>query len=54
MRLQIETSDQILDYVREHTPSETEVLRELREVTSEMPLHLMQVSPEPGLSLIHI
>ena len=48
MRLQIETSDQILDYVREHTPSETEVLRELREVTSEMPLHLMQVSPEQG------
>lgn len=48
MRLQIETSDQILDYVRDHTPSETRVLSELREVTSEMPLHLMQVSPEQG------
>lgn len=48
MRLQIETSDEILSYVREHTPREPVALAELREETSALPLHLMQVSPEQG------
>jgi len=48
MRLQIETTDEILAYVRKHSPEEVDTLRELREMTSALPLHLMQVSPEQG------
>ncbi|MEE4494076.1 class I SAM-dependent methyltransferase [Streptomyces sp. NPDC050529] len=54
MRIQVELSDAVQDYVADVSLRETDLLRELREKTSELPLHLMQISPEQGqfLSLL--
>ncbi|MEU5328515.1 class I SAM-dependent methyltransferase [Streptomyces parvus] len=47
-------SDAIQDYVADVSLREPDLLAELREKTSELPLHLMQISPEQGqfLSLL--
>lgn len=48
MRLQVELTDALQDYVADVSLREPEVLRELRAETSRLPLRLMQVSPEQG------
>lgn len=48
MRLQVEPTEALQDYVAEVSLREPDVLRELRERTSELPLNLMQISPEQG------
>ncbi len=54
MRIQVDLSDAIQDYVADVSLREPDLLAELREKTSELPLHLMQISPEQGqfLSLL--
>lgn len=48
MRIQVEPSDELQDYVAQMSLREPQVLAELREETSRLPLHLMQISPEQG------
>ena len=48
MRIQIEPTDALQNYVADMSLREPDLLRELREETSRMPLHLMQISPEQG------
>lgn len=47
-RESIGLSPGVLDYLREHSVSETEVQRELREFTATMEKSAMQISPEQG------
>lgn len=48
MRTQVQLSEELQDYVADMSLREPPVLAELREKTSALPLHLMQVSPEQG------
>ncbi|NJP65492.1 class I SAM-dependent methyltransferase [Streptomyces spiramenti] len=48
MRIQVELSDAVQDYVADVSLREPDLLLELREETSQLPLHLMQISPEQG------
>ncbi|WP_052864086.1 O-methyltransferase [Streptomyces niger] len=48
MRVQVAVTEQLQDYVADVSLREPDVLRELRERTAELPLHLMQISPEEG------
>lgn len=48
MRLQVELTDALQDYVADVSLREPDLLRKLREETSQLPLHLMQISPEQG------
>jgi len=48
MRLQVELTDALQDYVSANSLREPDILRELRLATSRLPLHLMQISPEQG------
>ncbi|MFE0106912.1 class I SAM-dependent methyltransferase [Streptomyces sp. NPDC059009] len=48
MRIQVDVNEALQDYVAEVSLREHDVLRELREKTAELPLHLMQISPEQG------
>ncbi|MDQ8706898.1 class I SAM-dependent methyltransferase [Streptomyces sp. LHD-70] len=48
MRIQVDVNEAMQDYVAEVSLREHDVLRELREKTAELPLHLMQISPEQG------
>jgi predicted O-methyltransferase YrrM len=54
MRIQVDLTETLQDYVAEVSLREPDLLRELREETSRLPLHLMQISPEQGqfLSLL--
>jgi predicted O-methyltransferase YrrM len=44
----VELTDALQDYVSANSLREPDILRELRRKTSELPLHLMQISPEQG------
>jgi O-methyltransferase len=48
MRIQVELTDALQDYIADVSPNEPDVLRELRRRTDELPLRLMQISPEQG------
>ncbi|MFC4852903.1 class I SAM-dependent methyltransferase [Actinophytocola glycyrrhizae] len=48
MRIQVELTDALQDYIADVSPNEPDVLRELRKRTDELPLRLMQISPEQG------
>lgn len=48
MRIQIEPTDALQNYVADMSLREPDLLRELRDETSRMSLHLMQISPEQG------
>ena len=48
MRIQVELTDALQDYIADVSPTEPDVLRELRKRTDELPLRLMQISPEQG------
>ncbi|ALG09962.1 class I SAM-dependent methyltransferase [Kibdelosporangium phytohabitans] len=48
MRVQVEMTEQLQDYVESVSPDEPGLMRELRKRTDELPLRLMQVSPEEG------
>lgn len=48
MRIQVELTDALQDYIADVSPTEPDVLRELRRRTDELPLRLMQISPEQG------
>jgi predicted O-methyltransferase YrrM len=48
MRLQVELTDALQDYVADVSLREPDLLHELRKETSRLPLHLMQISPEQG------
>jgi predicted O-methyltransferase YrrM len=48
MRLQIRLNDDLQDYISDISVRESDLLRELREETAALPMHLMQVSPEQG------
>ncbi|MEU6062892.1 class I SAM-dependent methyltransferase, partial [Streptomyces sp. NPDC047097] len=54
MRIQVDVNEALQDYVADVSLREADILRELRVKTSELPLHLMQISPEQGqfLSLL--
>jgi predicted O-methyltransferase YrrM len=44
----VELTQPVLQYVREHSLRDNDILRELREETSHLPLRTMQVPPEQG------
>jgi caffeoyl-CoA O-methyltransferase len=48
MRIQVDTTDDLLTYLASVSLREPQVLRDLRARTSEIPEHLMQISPEQG------
>jgi len=48
MRVQVNPTEALQDYVAQMSLREPPVLAELREETSKLPLHLMQISPEQG------
>ncbi|MHA6757930.1 class I SAM-dependent methyltransferase [Streptacidiphilus sp. PAMC 29251] len=48
MRLQVDVSEAMQDYVASISLRESDLLQELRILTSELPLSLMQISPEQG------
>lgn len=48
MRIQVELTEPLLDYVGDVSLREPDLLRELRRRTDELPDRLMQVSPEEG------
>lgn len=48
MRIQVEVNEALQDYVAEISLREPDLLQELRIKTSELPLALMQISPEQG------
>ncbi len=54
MRIQVDVSEAMQDYVAGISLREPDLLKELRELTSRLPLALMQISPEQGqfLSLL--
>ncbi|MCS0637815.1 class I SAM-dependent methyltransferase [Streptomyces sp. LP05-1] len=54
MRIQVDVNEAMQDYVADISLREPDVLKELRHRTSELPLALMQISPEQGqfLSLL--
>lgn len=54
MRIQVELTEQLQNYVAEVSLREPDVLRDLRAATDELPERLMQISPEQGqfLSLL--
>ncbi|MEX3105305.1 MULTISPECIES: class I SAM-dependent methyltransferase [unclassified Streptomyces] len=54
MRIQVEVNEAVQDYVADISLREPDLLKELRVKTSELPLALMQISPEQGqfLSLL--
>jgi predicted O-methyltransferase YrrM len=53
MRIQVELTDELQDYIAEVTGDEPDLLRELRERTDELPSRLMQISPEQG-QFLHV
>ncbi|MEV7730042.1 O-methyltransferase [Streptomyces sp. NPDC101733] len=48
MRIQVDVNEAMQDYVASISLREPDLLRELREKTSKLPLSLMQISPEQG------
>ncbi|MCW7944034.1 methyltransferase [Streptomyces hygroscopicus] len=48
MRIQLDVTESVQNYVADHSLREPEVLRELREFTGAMPERNMQISPEQG------
>lgn len=48
MRIQVDVNEALQDYVASISLREPDILRELRVKTSELPLSLMQISPEQG------
>lgn len=48
MRIQVDITEQLQDYVAKVSLREPDVLRDLRAVTSELPERNMQISPEQG------
>lgn len=48
MRIQVDVNEALQDYVASISLREPDVLRDLRVKTSELPLSLMQISPEQG------
>lgn len=48
MRIQVDVNEALQDYVAAISLREPDVLRDLRVKTSELPLSLMQISPEQG------
>ncbi|WP_066947057.1 class I SAM-dependent methyltransferase [Streptomyces lushanensis] len=48
MRIQVDVNEALQDYVAEISLREPDLLQELRTKTSELPLALMQISPEQG------
>ncbi|BCJ68056.1 O-methyltransferase [Polymorphospora rubra] len=48
MRIQVDLSKELQDYVTASSLREPQILAELREYTSALPLHLLQISPEQG------
>lgn len=48
MRIQVELTDALQDYIAEIASDEPDLMRELRRRTDELPLRLMQISPEQG------
>lgn len=48
MRIQVDVNEALQDYVAGISLREPDVLRDLRVKTSELPLSLMQISPEQG------
>lgn len=53
MRIQVELTDALQDYIADVSPNEPDVLRELRRRTDELPMRLMQISPEQG-QFLHV
>lgn len=48
MRIQVDATEQLQDYIAEVSLREPDLLRELRVRTDELPMRLMQISPEQG------
>ncbi|MGH3873073.1 MAG: O-methyltransferase [Pseudonocardiaceae bacterium] len=48
MRIQVEVTDTLQNYIAATSLREPDLLRELREKTAELPEYLMQISPEQG------
>jgi predicted O-methyltransferase YrrM len=48
MRIQVELTDTLQNYIATISLREPDLLRELRRKTAELPEHLMQISPEQG------
>lgn len=48
MRIQVELTDTLQSYIADVSLRESDLLRELREKTANLPEHLMQISPEQG------
>jgi O-methyltransferase len=48
MRIQVEPTEELQDYIAEVSLREPDLLRELRARTDQLPMRLMQISPEQG------
>lgn len=53
MRIQVELTDALQDYIAEIASDEPDLMRELRRRTDELPERLMQISPEQG-QFLHV